>query len=174
MKTNKSESLVERFHKHMVLNEEEQERTDVIRKVGNSWRILGKKTKYWPAHYKTKKDAEDALKAYWANKHECIKQISSPLKLEDFNSESGKDLIRNVQHFLIKIFGHTLYFDHYTSKSVELYYKGNLIAELLYKDNTDEVVIMPDDPDIAPVSFYDTSEYEIQDYLSDLILGDLK
>lgn len=147
----------------------------VIRKVGNKWKILKKDRKhYWDADYDTKKDAEDALKAYWANKHECIKQTSSPLKLEDFNSESGKDLIRNVQHFLIKIFGHTLYFDHYTSKSVELYYKGNLIAELLYKDNTDEVVIMPDDPDIAPVSFYDTSEYEIQDYLSDLILGDLK
>ena len=54
------------------LMDEEDERTDVIRKVGNSWRILGKKAKYWPAHYKTKTDAENALKAYWANKHESL------------------------------------------------------------------------------------------------------
>lgn len=41
MKSNKLESLVERLHKHVILNEEEQERAGVIRKVGNSWRIQG-------------------------------------------------------------------------------------------------------------------------------------
>lgn len=173
MKANKLESLVERFHKHVILNEEEQERTDVIRKVGNSWRILGKKTKYWPAHYKTKTDAENALKAYWANKHECIRRCNKCVKFEGFSNEDGKALLRNVQHFLIKIFGPSLYFDHYTDKSVDLYYKGRLVAELLYDSKTDEVVVMPNDTDIAPVSFYDTSEYELQDYLSDLILGDV-
>ena len=44
-------------------------RTDVIVKVGNKWRIKGKKVKYWPAKYDTKSDAEAALRAYWANKH---------------------------------------------------------------------------------------------------------
>ena len=146
----------------------------VIKKVGSKWRILKKDRKhYWDAEYDTKTDAENALKAYWANKHECRRHRSTSLKFEDFNSETGKDLIRNVQHYLIKIFGHTLYFDHYTDKSVELYYRGDMVAELLYKDDTDEVVVMPTNPDAAPVSFYDTSEYEIQDYLSDLILGDL-
>lgn len=49
--------------------EKEKERTDVIVKVGNKWRILGKKIKYWPAEYDTKADAEAALRAYWANKN---------------------------------------------------------------------------------------------------------
>jgi hypothetical protein len=165
--------LVKRFHKHIILNEEEKERKDVIVKVGDSWRIRGRSVKYWPAHYKTRENAENALKAYWANKHECVFRSNKHIKYEDFNSENGKDLIRNVQHFLIKIFGHTLYFDHYTSKTVELYYKGDLVAELLYKDKTDEIVIIPNNITKAPVSFYDTSEYEIQDYLSDLILGEV-
>lgn len=165
--------LVKNFNKHIILNEEEKERKDVIVKVGNSWRIRGRKVKHWPAHYKTREDAENALKAYWANKHECIFRNSKQIKFEDFSSESGKSLIRNIQRFLIKIFGHTLYFDHYTNKSVELYYKGDLIAELLYKDKTDEIVIIPNNITKAPVSFYDTSEYEIQDYLSDLIIGDV-
>ena len=47
------------------------------------------------------------------------------------------------------------------------------MAELIYKMGTDEIVVMPDDIQVAPVSFYDTSEAEINDYLSDLILGDL-
>ena len=51
------------------VNEEEKERTDVIVKVGNKWRIKGKKVKYWPAEYDTKADAEAALRAYWANKN---------------------------------------------------------------------------------------------------------
>ena len=174
MKSNKLESLVERFRKHAILNEEEQERTGVIKKVGNKWRILKKDRKhYWDAEYKTKTDAENALKAYWANKHECVRRHYKQVKFEDFSSNDGKALLRNVQHFLIKIFGPSLYFDHYTDKSVDLYYKGNLVAELLYDSKTDEVVVMPNDTDIAPVSFYDTSEYELQDYLSDLILGDV-
>lgn len=170
------ESLVARYRGHKTLNEEEQERTDVIRKVGNSWRILGKKAKYWPAHYKTKTDAENALKAYWANKHECMKHRHCKLKLEGFSNDDGKELLRNVQHFLIKIFGHTLYFDHYTDKSVDLYYRGDLVAELFFKEATrnqrEEIVIMPADPDFTPVS-KEVSEYELQDYLSDLILGDV-
>lgn len=147
--------------------------TGVIRKVGSKWKILKKNRKdYWNAEYDTKADAQAALRAYWANKHECNNHIDS-LKLEGFSSATGKELLRKIQSFLIKIFGHTLYFDHYTDNSVDLYYKGDEVAELLYDDKTEEVVIMPEDSDIAPVSFYDTSEYEIKDYLSDLILGDL-
>lgn len=173
-RVNRSESLEKRIARlESLLNESEKERTDVIVKVGNKWRIKGRKVKYWDAEYDTKADAESALKAYWANKHECKNNRNCKLTLEGFTSDTGKDLLRNVQHFLIRIFGHTLYFDHYTDKSVELFYKGDLVAELLYDDKTDEVVVMPNDPDVAPVSFYDTSEYEIQDYLSDLILGDI-
>jgi len=153
----------------------EDEDDGVIRKVGNKWKILKKNRKdYWDADYKTKADAEAALRAYWANKRECRKHNHKLLKLEDFTHGDGRDLLKNVQHYLIKIFGPTLYFDHDTDTSVDLFYKGSLVAELLYNNKTSEIVIMPDNQDIAPVAFYDTSEYEIQDYLSDLIIGDIK
>ena len=57
--------------------DDDKERTDVIRKVGNKWRILGKKSKYWPAEYDTKEKAQAALKAYWANKHESLNESKS-------------------------------------------------------------------------------------------------
>lgn len=145
----------------------------VIKKVGNKWRILKKNRKgYWDAEYDTKTDAQDALKAYWANKRECY-NVAESLKLEGFTSDSMSNLLRTIQSFLIKIFGHTLYFDHYTDKTVDLYYKGKEVAELLYDDKNEEVVIYPENENIAPVSFYDTSEYEIKDFLIDLVSGDL-
>ena len=97
----------------------------------------------------------------------------SNLVVEGFLSDIGKSLIRSVQSFLIKIFGHTLYFDHNTDKSIDLYYRGNTVAELLYNDKDEKITIVPSDTAVKPVSFYDTSEFEIKDYLSDLILGDL-
>lgn len=153
---------------------EEKENTSVIKKVGNKWKILKKDRKhYWNAEYDTKADAENALKAYWANKHECKNRSHSIIIKEGFTSDLGKDLLKSVQSFLIKIFGHSLYFDHYTDKTVDLYYKGKEVAELLYDDKKEEIVIYPDDNEVAPVSFYDTSEYEIKDFLTDLISGDL-
>lgn len=165
-------SLVEQY-RHLQTNEG-KEKKSVIVKVGNKWKIRGKKVKYWNADYDTKSDAKDALKAYWANKYESIVSNNyRRLKIEGFRSDDGKALIRNVQHYLIKVFGPTLYFDNITDTSMDLHYKGDIVAEVLYNNSTDEVVIMPEDSDIAPVSFYDTSEFEIQDYLSDLILGDI-
>lgn len=150
-----------------------EEKKGVIVKVGNKWRILKKNRKdYWDAVYDTKSDAEAALRAYWANKHES-NVYSESLLLEGFNTSIGRDLIRNIQSFLVKIFGHTIYFDHITNNKADLYYKGDEVAELLYDDNAEEVVIMPEDNSLAPVSFYDTSEYEIKDYLSDLLLGEI-
>lgn len=49
----------------------DDERTDVIVKIGNKWKIKGKKGKYWNASYDTKADAQAALRAYWANKREA-------------------------------------------------------------------------------------------------------
>ena len=47
----------------------DDERTDVIVKVGNKWKILRKNRKdYWDAEYDTKKDAQAALRAYWFHK----------------------------------------------------------------------------------------------------------
>lgn len=65
------ESLVSRYKDRNITNEEDSKEDDgVIRKVGNKWKILKKNRKdYWDADYKTKKDAEAALRAYWANKH---------------------------------------------------------------------------------------------------------
>jgi len=40
-----------------------------IKKVGNKWRVISNKTgKLWPATYDSKKDAEEGLDAYHANK----------------------------------------------------------------------------------------------------------
>ena len=58
----------------ITLNEELH---DVIVKVGDYWRIKGHAGKgtntpkrgYWKAKYETKEKAENALKAYFANKH---------------------------------------------------------------------------------------------------------
>ena len=44
---------------------------------------------------------------------------------------------------------------------------------MLYNDKDEKITIVPSDTAVKPVSFYDTSEFEIKDYLSDLILGDL-
>lgn len=68
IKNKYSVTAMENKNKSQV-NEEEKERTDVIVKVGNKWRIKGRKTLYWPAKYDTKADAEAALRAYWANKN---------------------------------------------------------------------------------------------------------
>jgi hypothetical protein len=154
-----------------LINEDVDE--GVIRKVGDKWKILKKNGKdYWDADYDTKIDAQAALKAYWANKRECL-NCSRIIVLEGFLSGTGSTLIRKTLTYLIKIFGHTLYFDHVTDKSAELFYKGKVVAELFYNDADNEIVVMPTDTVLAPVSFYDTSEYEIKEYLSDLILGDL-
>ena len=76
---------------------EEKERTDVIVKVGNKWKIKGKKTKYWDAEYDTKADAEAALRAYWANKHESRNlTIEQRIKrLERIVSKSLVDRYKN-------------------------------------------------------------------------------
>ena len=68
--TSKKLSLEERIIRlENLLLEAEKEDDGVIRKVGNKWRILKKNRKdYWDAEYDTKKDAEAALRAYWANK----------------------------------------------------------------------------------------------------------
>jgi hypothetical protein len=159
----------------LMLEKEDGDKDSVIRKVGNKWKILKKNRKdYWDADYKTKADAEAALRAYWANKRECRKRILHPLVFEGFTTESGKDLVRNVQDFLIKIFGHTLYFDHIEDESADLFYKGNLVATFDYNNKNDEITVTPANPNLDQVIFYDTSEYEIQDYLSDLILGDIQ
>lgn len=150
----------------------ESNNDNVIQKVGDSWKILKNNKSYWNVEYKTRIDAEAALQAYYENKLECMKSRQS-LVVEGFLSDIGKNLIRSVQSFLIKIFGHTLYFDHNTDNSIDLFYRGDTVAELLYNDKDEKITIVPSDTAVKPVSFYDTSEYEIKDYLSDLILGDL-
>jgi predicted nucleotidyltransferase len=155
---------------------EDDDKEGVIRKVGNKWKILKKNRKdYWDAEYKTKADAEAALRAYWANKRECLyHRKRSSLKIESFSDENGQGLIRSLRAYLSKIFGPTLYFNNITDTTAELFYRGRFIAELLYNKKTDEITIMPDNPDLAPVQFGDTEDYMMKDYLSDLIMGDVE
>lgn len=49
---------------------EKAKESGVVQKVGDSWRIISiKKKKLWDAHYDSKSKADDALRAYQANKH---------------------------------------------------------------------------------------------------------
>jgi len=78
-----------------MLNEELE---DVICQdaVGN-WRIRGhagkgmntKKLGFWKAKYKTRKNAENALKAYFAHKHECMHNYDE-VSNDDIISEGVK------------------------------------------------------------------------------------
>lgn len=155
----------------------EKEEKGVIRKVGNKWRILKKNRKgYWDAEYDTKEKAQAALRAYWANKHEYHKWLRDSKNFVNeslFFKDWNHDFIARLTHYLMSIFGPSAYFDHETDNTIELYYKGKVRAELIYNPSTQEIVVIPEDTNIAPVSFYDTSEYEIKNYLSDLLLGDL-
>ena len=160
-----------------MVEKEEGKNTGVIRKVGSKWKILKKNRKdYWDAEYDTKEKAQAALRAYWANKHEYRNWLSSNKTevTETFFKDWNSGFLATLTSFLIAIFGPTVYFDHETDNSIELFYKGQEVAEMLYNPKSEEVVIMPEDPDLAPVAFYDTSEYEIKDYLSDLLLGDVE
>ena len=73
------EELLARITKleSLLTEKEDDERTDVIVKVGNKWKIKGKKQKYWDAEYDTKEKAQAAIKAYWANKHESLNESKS-------------------------------------------------------------------------------------------------
>jgi hypothetical protein len=72
---------------------EEKERDGVIKKVGDKWKILKKDRKhYWDADYDTKKDAEDALKAYWANKHES-RNLTIEQRIKRLESLVNKSLV---------------------------------------------------------------------------------
>lgn len=57
---------------NIVVDEEVSKKNEVedcIVKVKNKWKIRGNKVKYWDADFDTKKDAQAALRAYWAGKH---------------------------------------------------------------------------------------------------------
>ena len=51
------------------LDEAKQKDAGVIVKVGDYWRIKGNTVKYWPAKFKTRDDALDALRAYHAQRN---------------------------------------------------------------------------------------------------------
>lgn len=74
------------------LKEADKERTDVIVKVGNKWRIKGKKQKYWDAEYDTKADAQDALRAYWANKGESLVSRIRSIKARKLENKNIKEM----------------------------------------------------------------------------------
>ena len=107
------------------------------------------------------------------NKNKMNEENAESVKLEFFNSFDGNELIKRVGFYLRKIFGSSFYFDHITDNAADLIYRGNEVAKIAYNDNTEEVIIIPENKEYSPVAFYDTSEYEITDYLSDLLLGDL-
>ena len=60
-----------------------------VKKVGNSWRVVSGKTgKLWPQTYDSKGDAEDAIKAYFANMSEATEEEIERQK--EYNAELEK------------------------------------------------------------------------------------
>jgi hypothetical protein len=60
-----------------------------IKKVGSSWRVVSGKTgKLWPQTYDSKGDAEDAIKAYFANMNEATEEEIERQK--EYNAELEK------------------------------------------------------------------------------------
>ena len=60
-----------------------------IKKVGSSWRVVSGKTgKLWPQTYDSKGDAEDAIKAYFANMSEATEEEIERQK--EYNAELEK------------------------------------------------------------------------------------
>ena len=60
-----------------------------VKKVGSSWRVVSGKTgKLWPQTYDSKGDAEDAIKAYFANMNEATEEEIERQK--EYNAELEK------------------------------------------------------------------------------------
>ena len=60
-----------------------------VKKVGSSWRVVSGKTgKLWPQTYDSKGDAEDAIKAYFANMSEATEEEIERQK--EYNAELEK------------------------------------------------------------------------------------
>ena len=107
--------------KESYYHEAEKDRTDVIVKVGNKWRIKGKKQKYWDAEYDTKADAQAALRAYWANKGESFRRSLRSLRSAKLEKKNVKEMAGNIDTKSRD--GVSLYLP-YTSHDIELVIGG--------------------------------------------------
>jgi hypothetical protein len=64
-----------------------------IKKVGDDWRVLSGKTgKMWKQKYGSKKDAEDALKGYFASQNESLAETILKELRGNVNEMAGEDL----------------------------------------------------------------------------------
>lgn len=93
----------------------------VIVKVGNKWRIRGKKVKYWDAEYDTKADAQAALRAYWANKGESFRRSLKSIRSAKLEKKAVKEMAGNIDTKSRD--GVSLYLP-YTSNDIELVIGG--------------------------------------------------
>lgn len=94
--------------------------------------------------------------------------------IEYFKDDDGVSFLRDVYSYLRKIFGVVLYFDRITDQKADLIYKGKQVAHLEYDDRTERITVTPYDKFYKPRWFYDLDNYDIKQYLADLILGDVE
>jgi len=95
------------------------------KKPNGSWGVMSNKTgKWWPANYKTKKDAEDGLKAYHVHKGaktlsqksielywEAVRSIMGPRKGEKWLDSNNQKLtqdgeVKTLQDAKNKVYSH--------------------------------------------------------------------
>ena len=115
------------------------EKKDCIVKVGNKWRIRGNNVKYWNAEFDTKKAAQSALRAYWANKNEAVFTISD----EDYEYEED---VEEIKSRLIK--GNKLTLGGYTWTRIgklqghDLYLYDDIVRRMAFSSNSMDKIWM--------------------------------
>ena len=68
-----------------------------VKKVGSSWRVVSGKTgKLWPQTYDSKGDAEDAIKAYFANMNEATEEEIERQKEYNADLEKTDSLVSQI------------------------------------------------------------------------------
>lgn len=113
---------------------EAEDEDGVIVKIGNKWRIRGKKVKYWDAEYDTKADAQAALRAYWANKGESFRRSLRKIRNAKLEKKNVKEMAGNIDTKSRD--GVSLYLP-YTSRDVELIIGGGDLGSFHVDANID-------------------------------------
>ena len=69
-----------------------------IKKVGDKWRILSGKTgKMWKAHYDSKENAEQSLKAYFANQNESKNNMTNKESLSEAKKRAIEKHLKEIE-----------------------------------------------------------------------------
>lgn len=121
---------------------EAKDNDSVIVRVGDKWRIKGKKSRYWDAKYKTKKDAQAALRGYWASKNEDY---------ENYNEDYDLTLEASVERERAKSFLEDKVGKGYFDKYLKV---RNRLTDKNLKDFNTLITLDPEDVKVAIDRYY--------------------